>query len=324
MILVLGGTRFLGRHVVDALTAAGHSVTCLHRGKTMCALPPGATEVFGDRDDTLDAVAEQAWDAVIDVNGQEPAQLERSSRLRTGRYVFVSSVSAYRDLSRIGVSEDDPTIETFDPEDVVQRYGGNKAACERLVFERFGDGGLILRPGLIVGKWDYTGRFSYWPMRALRGGDVAVAAPPERPVQYIDGADVAAFVVRALETALSGTFNLVGPREAATMDDLLRACFDCAAARGAPRGRAHWIDPAVLAESGVNEWTEMPLWVNSSEYAGLVRVDNARAVAAGIEYRPVAQTIGDVMDSAPPAVDGIDLTPEREAAILAAAARSAT
>src|SRR6185312_4631131 len=153
-------------------------------GETTCELPPGVEDRFGDRNSDVRAISSDDWDAVIDVAAYEPANLERPLELRCKRYVFISTVSVYRDFSQIGITEESPVYETFDPADEAQRYGGNKAACERLVRERFGDRSAILRPGLIVGPWDPTGRFSYWCERTMRGGTFIVPSPPQRTVEF--------------------------------------------------------------------------------------------------------------------------------------------
>ena len=323
MILVLGGTRFLGRHIVERLADRGHDVVCFHRGTTTCELLAGVRERFGDRAGDLASIENDRWDAVIDVNAYDPALVERSVRLRTDRYALVSTVNVYHDLSQAGVNEESATIEAFDPADEAQRYGGNKAACERIVFERFGgDRATVVRPGLIVGKWDYTGRFSYWPLRALRGGEIAVAGPPDRRVQFIDAADIARFVVQAMEREAGGAYNLVGPQDATTMRELLDACLQGARERGAPPTTVRWIDPALLHSMDVKPWMEMPLWLDEPQYAGILEIDNAKAVGAGLEYRPLEETVGGVMNWRPSGIEGVGLTEEREAEILAAVQRA--
>lgn len=295
-VLVLGGTRFLGRHVVETLARSAHRVVAFHRGSTPCDLPSEVEERFGDRNADLSAVDTERWDAIVDVNAFEPEQVERSLRLRADRYLFVSTVSVYADFSAAGIAEDAATIETFDPADAAAAYGGKKAACERLVRERYPQNAVILRPGLIAGRWDYTGRFTYWCERLLRGGSVLVAAPPDRRVQFVDAADVARFAETALAREIFGVFNVVGPARPTSMAQLLHEAASVARERGAPSSRFCWTGAALLTERGVERWTEMPLWAPGDEWSGLLEISNAAALAAGLELRPMAATVRSVLD----------------------------
>ncbi|MBV8197426.1 MAG: hypothetical protein JO263_04785 [Candidatus Eremiobacteraeota bacterium] len=326
IVLVLGGTKFLGRHIVERLAATGHRVVCFHRGRTTAALPGGVEERHGDRDKDFSAVHAEHWDAIVDTSGYRPEQLQRSLDLQTDRYLFVSSVSAYRDLSIAGITEDAPTIEEFDPSDEAAVYGGNKAACERLVIERRGDASTILRPGLIAGRWDFTDRFTYWCERFVRGGTVLAPGPPDRLVQFIDAADIAEFVEHAIVEGIGGTFNVVGPAMPATMQTLLDDCATVADSRNAPPSTVVWTDGAYLKEEGVQEWTELPLWITDPQYAGLLQVSGSKALEAGLRLRPTAQTIETVVDwiardQRP--VNRAGMTPERELELLARYAPSA-
>jgi 2'-hydroxyisoflavone reductase len=319
MILVLGGTRFLGRHIVEALAAGGHRVVCFHRGESSAELPAGVEERFGDRNADLAAVSADAWDAIVDVAAYDPAQLERSLGLRCKRYLFISTVSVYRDFSRPGITEDSPVYESFDASDEVQVYGGNKAACERLINERFKERATILRPGLIAGPWDYTGRFTYWCERAVRGGDFIAPAPAGARVQFVDARDVSRFAALALERNISGTFNVVGPQDATTMEEFIEACRQAAAERGAPPSRAMWIHSAQLSERGVQEWTEMPLSISDPAYRGIMQVDNGKARAAGLNLRETDETVAATMDwiaGHPEFAGRAGLSPQRERELL--------
>jgi nucleoside-diphosphate-sugar epimerase len=316
-VLILGGTRFLGRHIVDRLAASGHRIVCFHRGRTTCALPEGVDERLGDRNEDLGAVSGERWDAIVDTSGQRPEQLRRSLELGTERYLFVSSVSAYRDLSAGNIGEEAPTIEEFDPADDAQSYGGNKAGCERLVLESYPSGGIIFRPGLIAGAWDGSGRFTYWCERFLRGGHVLAPGAPSRPVQFVDAADVADFAEPILSNGTAGVFNVAGPAELATMEQLLRVCARVAAERGAPPAAVTWADDEFLLERGVQEWLELPLWLTDPQFAGILEVKNAKALAAGLRPRAIAQTINAALDWKPESrAANVGMSPEREAELL--------
>ena len=324
-ILVLGGTKFLGRHMVERFAGAGHAVVAFHRGTTACDLPAGVEERFGDRNDDLSAVHGETWDAVVDVAALKPDQVRRSLELRTKRYLFVSTLNVYKDLSKLGICEDAPTIETFDAADEAQAYGGNKAAGERLVLERFPDSAIVLRPGLIAGRWDPSGRFTYWCERLLRGGRYLAPLPKEGRVQLIDAADIARFAERALTNDLFGIYNMVGPRDALTMERMLEACAQVAAERNAPPAHAVWADQEFLARNGVGEWMDLPLWIHDAAYAGMLQTSNAAAVRAGLEYRPLRDTVRDVLDWAAqtPGHRVAGISAERETALLDEVRKSA-
>ncbi len=317
-VLVLGGTRFVGRHIVEHLAANGNRVVAFHRGKTVCALPDSVEERFGNRDVDLSAVDSEAYDAVVDTSAYRPEQVRRSLELRTHHYLFVSTVNVYRDLSVHGINEDQPRIESFDASDEAAEYGGNKAACERLVTERYPAQSTILRPGLICGRWDYTGRFTYWCERLLRGGRLLAAGPPNRLVQFIDAADIARFAEHVLMEGLAGVFNIVGPVEATTMEQFLSECAAVAAERSAPPSEIVWADADSLLEHNVVPWTEIPLWLTDAQYAGVLAISNAKAVAAGLRTRDVKHTVRDVLDWT--SVESADvkagITSEREGELL--------
>ncbi|HEX3672346.1 MAG TPA: NAD-dependent epimerase/dehydratase family protein [Candidatus Cybelea sp.] len=293
-VLVFGGTRFVGRHVVGTLAARGHDVTCFHRGQNSCELPSGVREILGDRNEALPASLREPWDAIVDVSGQRPDQLARSVDLHAGWYLFVSTLNVYADLSKPNVNEESPTIIEFDPGDEAMAYGGNKAACERLVRDRFGGSATILRPGIIVGRWDYTGRFSFWPRRALRGGRFVVPGPASRPVQFADARDLAAFAALAITQGISGAFNVAGPREPLNIGELARTCVAGAAERGiATEGVP--ISSETLIAARIEPWTDIPMWLEDPEFAGLFEVSHEKAVNAGLTHRSALDTVRALM-----------------------------
>ena len=221
-LLVLGGTGFLGRHVVEAALAAGHDVTLLNRGRTNPELFPEVEKLVGDRDGDLAPLRGRRWDAAIDVPARIPRQVQSTTNALEGieHYTFVSSISAYRDFSRTGIDESAPVLE-YEPtmgDDDMETYGARKAECERIVAAAFPAGALIVRPGLIVGPHDPTDRFTYWPARVDRGGEILAPGPPGRIVQFIDARDLAPWIVRMVEERRTGAFNVdgIGTTEAAT------------------------------------------------------------------------------------------------------------
>jgi 2'-hydroxyisoflavone reductase len=309
-LLLLGGPRFLGRAVTDAALARGHELTFFNRGQTGPALYPEVERLHGDRDGGLAALAGREWDAVIDTSGYVPRIVRASAELlagSVGRYCFVSSISVYADLGRpvdesspVGTLADE-TVEEMGEEH--ENYGPLKALCEGVVQELYADRALIVRPGLIVGPHDPTGRFTYWPHRLARGGEVLAPAPPDRRVQFIDVRDLGLWIIGSLEGGAAGVFNATN--QGIPWSDLVAGA------------EVTWVDDAFLVEQGVGEWMELPLWVASPEWAGIHRADVSRAVAAGLSFRPLTETLRATGADAS-LVDGVGLTPDREAALLAA------
>jgi 2'-hydroxyisoflavone reductase len=287
-------------------------VTTFTRGQSNPNLFPEAEMLYGDRDGELDALRGREWDAVIDTCGYYPRVVEQSvSLLRDAVpfYVFVSSISAYGDLSE-PPTEDSPTAELpADATESLDFYGPLKAECERVVQRAYGDAAAIVRPGLIVGPHDPTGRFTYWPHRLARGGDVLAPGPRDNPAQVIDGRDLGAWLVTLAERKSGGTFNAVTPPF--TMETLL----ETTRATVNRDARLVWVDAPFLLEREVGEWMELPLWVVGAEMAGLLEADSSRAIAAGLEFRPLADTIRGALDEAEP-TESAGMKPEREAELL--------
>lgn len=321
-LLVIGGTRFLGRAFVQAAIERGHALTLFNRGRTSPGLFPGVERVAGDRDGGLGALAGRTWDAVLDPSGYFPRVVGASAAAlagRTGFYAFVSSISAYASPMVAGADESAPLATLADPavEEITgETYGGLKAACEREVASVFGERSLVVRPGLIVGPHDSTDRFPYWPRRLARGGEVLAPGDPAQPVQVIDARDLAAWMLAMIERGAGGTYNATGPAEPMTFGDVIeraRLALEAVAT-------VTWVEGAFLLERGVQPWTELPLWV-PPEDAGLDEVSIQRAIAAGLTFRPLAETVRDTLawDLARPdeAREGSPaLRPEREIELL--------
>ncbi len=293
-ILVLGGTRFLGRAIVGAALGRGDTVTMFNRGTTNPGLFPGVETVTGDRTADLSALDGREWDAVIDVACYEPAVARLSAQAfanRAGRYVFVSTVSVYADQSTTAGQLEDAPVAELRPgmTDFAERYGPNKAAAEQIVRDVYGDRALIARPGLIVGPHDPTDRFPYWPRRIARGGRVLAPGDPADLTQFIDVRDLAAWLADACHRGRGGVFNLTGTPLAFGI--LLDLCKD-ATYSGA---ELTWIPSERLVGAGVNPGMGIPLWVAEPGYEAFNDVDSSRAVAAGLTYRPAVETIRDTL-----------------------------
>lgn len=326
-LLLLGGTLFLGRHIVEAARARGHEVSLFHRGKTHEDLFPEIEHIHGDRDGGLAILDGRRWDAAIDTCGYVP-RIVRASAERlagaVGRYVFVSTISVYGTITRPGVDESEPVATLADPSTEAvtgETYGPLKALCERAVEAACPGRALIVRPGLIVGPHDPSDRFTYWPHRLARGGDVLVPGPPECPVQFIDVRDLAAWIVRLIEEGATGLFNATGPERRLTFGGLAETCR--AVVR--PEAGLVWVDGAFLLEAGVAPWSDLPLWLSAGAEA-MSEVDVRRAVSRGLTFRPLADTIRDTRewDACRPADRPLraGLSPQRESEILAKWARS--
>ena len=306
-LLVLGGTRFLGRHVVDAALARGDDVTIFTRGRQPVPWT-NVTALVGDRDPRvapgLAALASGTWDTVIDCSGYVPRIVEASARLlgsRVRRYIFVSSMSVYAKTDRPGLDEHTPVVALDDPdtEQVLEHYGGLKAACESVVERVFGNRATQVRPGLIIGPYDGSDRFGYWVARFVHPqllGDrpprAVVPAPPERPLQFVDARDLAAWMLDLGARDIAGTYNACSPAWQFRMNGLVKALV----AESPAPPRATWIDEDRLLAHGVVPWVGLPLWLPSTEAdsAGFMTMDCTRAGETGLAIRPLADTIRDM------------------------------
>lgn len=321
-VLILGGTAFLGIHLTSALRDRGHEVTHFNRGRRGPP-PDGVRSVRGDRTSAFEGLERDGFDAVVDTSGYLPGDVERAVEFfatRTERYVFVSSVSVY-DSATERIVESSPMLSmpAGGPETEVtaETYGPLKAACERIVEGRFAARATILRPGLIVGPHDPTDRFTYWPLRFARGGDVLAPGEPQRPIQFVDARDVAEFAVTLLERDTPGDFNVVSQPGRFTMGRLLETCAKTAGTSS----RVHWVADARLLELGVAPWTDLPLWIPPEDQTrGFFNHDVGKALAAGLAIRALDDTVADTLDWAlsfrPPSTAKAGITPERERTLL--------
>ncbi len=296
-ILILGGTNFLGPHVVDAAIARGHVVTLFNRGKTHPGLYPNLEKLRGDRDGHLEALAGRDWDAVIDPSGFVPRIVTASAELlapRVGHYVFISTISVYHRDNVVGDDETAPveTIADATNEDVKTNYGALKALCEQAA-ERAMPGRVAnIRPGLIVGPGDPTGRFTHWPWRASQGGEMIGPGDGTTPAQWIDGRDLGEWIVKVVEDRTVGVYNAFGPTTRTTMKTALDACNQA----GGNKAQITWVDGEFLTKHDVHGWSDMPMWIdNKGDDAGFGTMKNERAVAKGLAFRPCVDTARDTL-----------------------------
>ncbi|HEX5715323.1 MAG TPA: epimerase [Thermoanaerobaculia bacterium] len=283
-LLLLGGTRFVGRHFAEEALARGHDLTLFHRGQTNPGLFPGARELLGDRDLALPSGRWRRWDTVLDFCGYVPRQVRKAAaEIEADRYVFISSISVYADFSVRGLTEDSPVKQPPKGQERTEEvtpatYGWLKALCERELDE---SRSLIVRPGILVGPHDYTGRFTYWPWRVAQGGEVQAPGRPGRPVQLLDARDLAGWLLKMVEKGRTGTFNAPGPGRVLTMGELLETCREVTGSDAT----FTWVDGNDL---------DLPLWI-PEEKSGFDSVDNGKARAEGLAFRPLADTIRDTL-----------------------------
>lgn len=323
-ILVIGGTQFVGLHMARQALANGHHVTLFNRGETNPDILPEAEKLTGDRDGNLGALEGRTWDRVIDACGYVPRIVKQSVDLlegAVGQYVFISTISVYNDEGKNALPEDSEllTMEDESVEDIDgETYGPLKVLCEKTVLNAFGDAALIVRPGLIVGPDDYTDRFTYWPRRMKQGGRMLVPDVPDQPVQYIDARDLAAFTIGLTEKKQGGIYNAVGPEEEETLGTFLRRCKDITSSE------AEFVpvaDEFLRGQEDIKPFNTIPMWLSADKKPyGMMRADNARAIAAGLTLRPLEEIIADTLtwDAARPEKDKYycGLKPERERELL--------
>lgn len=312
-LLILGGTIFLGRHLIEAALDRGHEVTIFNRGLHGKDLYPDVEKLRGQREGELTALQGRQWDAVIDTNGYVPSIVRNSARFlanATTHYTFISSISVYAEFSHPGMDETAP-VGTITAEQIKEAeqvippqqgtparaygpsYGPLKALCEQVVEETMPGRVLVIRPGVIVGPYDYSDRFTYWPYRLAQGGEVLAPGRPGSQVQIIDVRDLSEWIIRMIETHQTGTYNTVGPEQPITMQEMLETC------QRVSGSNAHftWIDESFLLEAGAIPWSQVPLWLPDIEgMSGHNAISHMKALAAGLTFRPLAQTARDTLD----------------------------
>lgn len=297
-ILVLGGTGYIGPHMVREALRRRHDVTLFNRGKTARTLFRDLDLLIGDRDNGLDALKDRSWDAVIDNSGYVPRHVTDSARLLSpsvSHYVFVSSISAYASFA--DANDEGSPLATMPDESVEEvtggTYGPMKALCEQSVAAEMGEDRVtILRPTYICGPGDHTDRFSYWPVRTMQGGEMLWPGTPQDKIQIIDVRDFANFVVDAVEQRISGTYNTVTPAGSYSIGELLA---DSMAVTGVTVDPT-WVSAEFIEAQNLAERGALPIWSPpTGEYAGVAYVNGERAAARGLRNRPVKETARDVI-----------------------------
>jgi 2'-hydroxyisoflavone reductase len=322
-MLILGGLSFVGRHLVERGLQRGDRITVFTRGQHNPDAYPEIEKLRGDRDGNLSALEGRRWDVAIDTSGYVPRVVRDSARLladAVDHYTFVSTISVYRDTSTPGIDESAPLARLDDPsvEEITgETYGPLKVLCEEAVEEELPGRTLIVRPGLIVGKYDPTDRFTYWPHRVAAGGEVLAPDKPQDPVQIIDAQDLAAWILEMAEKRATGVYNATGPDYPLSIGDVL----DESKVESGSDATFTWVPLEFLERQGIEPWQDLPAWVpDVGEYRGFSRVDCGRAIAAALQFRPLHDTIRDTREwaaSFPPDHEWrAGLTPERERAAL--------
>ncbi|MCZ8206097.1 twin-arginine translocation signal domain-containing protein [Gemmatimonas sp.] len=330
-ILILGGTGFIGPQQVEYALARQHKLTLFNRGKTNAGLFPTVPRIIGDRNVAggHDGLKQGTWDVVIDNPTRNPAWVRDAGvalKGRVGQYVFVSTISVFSDYSKPGMDENGPLhtpgAEAIWASNDGAAYGPNKVRCELEAKAQFGENKLtIVRPGLIVGPGDLSDRFSYWPVRIDKGGEILAPGTPNDPVQYVDVHDLSEWIVRTGENHTLGTFNATGPKGPTTIAEMLLGIKSVTTSDA----RFTWVPAEFLAEQKVRAWSEMPVWQPAmGPTLGFMQVNCQKAYAAGLTFRPLADTARSTLDwyKTRPAVEQekarAGIAPEKEKAVLAA------
>jgi 2'-hydroxyisoflavone reductase len=301
-LLILGGTGFLGPEIVKTAQDHKHQITLFNRGKTHADLFPDVEKLHGDREkDEYDALKGREWDAVIDTSANVPAWVRGSSSAlgkSVRQYLFVSTISVYpmESFERPGKDETAPVEKLPEGADekklTMELYGALKAKSEQVIRDAYGDHATIIRPGLIVGAGDYSDRFTYWPVRIEKGGEVLAPGSPDAKVQFIDARDLGAWIVKMVEDGHGGTYNATGPRDPLSMAEMLYGIKAITTA-GA---QFTWIPDDFLGKQSVGPWMEMPLWIPADPQSiGFSQLSIEKAVARGLTFRPLADTARDTL-----------------------------
>jgi 2'-hydroxyisoflavone reductase len=321
-ILCIGGTGFLSHYIVEAALSRGHNVTLFHRGQTRPELFSDLEHVRGDREKDLDALSGRYWNAVIDICGYVPRIVRKSVEFFANtveHYTFISSISVYGEPDVIDFDESYPVGKLQDEtiEEVTgESYGPLKALCEQVVEQHFPARSLIIRPGLIAGPADPTGRTTYWPYRLAQDGEVLVPDHKDQPLQFVDARDLAEWNIRLVEEKQVGTYNATGPAHPLTLQQFLEQCKTISA------GNVYftWVSEEFLLENGVEPWSELPLWIPRAFDISLNTANVHKALTAGLTLRPLPETLHDMLTwihTYPDAViQNKNLAPEREAELL--------
>ncbi len=293
-ILVIGGTRFVGRTLVEEALEQGHEITLFNRGKTNPELFPHVEKILGDRDTDISMLQGRTWDICIDTCGYVPRVVRKSCKMlgnAVEMYVFISTINVYSDFSKPGITEKSPlaTIADETIEEVKgETYGPLKVLCENVVSETFPNRSAILRCGLIVGPHDPSDRFTYWPVRVQQGGEVLAPSPPHMQVQFIDARDLAQFALHLAGERRHGIFNTTGPAGRLSMEEFLDTCNELTG----NKAQLVWVSEEFITGS---EMDHLPVWT-PEDWRGIFEADCSKAIDAGLGYRPLEQTINDTLD----------------------------
>ncbi|MEW9500780.1 NAD-dependent epimerase/dehydratase family protein [Jeotgalibacillus marinus] len=296
-LLILGGTQFCGRHMVESARKSGHEVTLFNRGKSNQDLFPDVEKRVGDRNGDLTSLEEGAWDAVIDVSGYVPSQVKATTNLlkdRVKHYTFISTISVYEDFTKGPVIEGETKLGelTEDTEEVTGgTYGPLKQLSEEIVKETFGERSLCIRPGLIVGPDDTTDRFTYWVNRVGEGGSVLVPGEPSREIQWIDVRDLTEWIIRMVEKEATGTYNAAGLTYYPSMEEYVTTVKKVTNSDAV----FQWVSDDVLTRQGAFAFVEVPFWIPRSETYpdGFILADATKAIEQGLTFRSAEETIRD-------------------------------